>query len=41
MKKLQKLVYQKFYEQEKILRTRGCRSNFIKNELPEKRIENM
>ena len=44
MKRLQisqELVYQKFYVHEKILRTRNCRSEFIKNLLPEKRKENM
>ena len=44
MKRLQipqKLVYEKFYEQEKILRTRTCYRRFIKNLLPEKRKENM
>ena len=33
----QKLVYEKFYVHEKILRTRHCRCRFIKNLLPEKR----
>ena len=37
----QKLVYDKFYVHEKILRTRNCRREFIKNLLPEKRKENM
>ena len=37
----QKLVYEKFYVHEKILRTRNCRRRFIKNLLPEKRKENM
>ena len=37
----QKLVYDKFYVHEKILRTRSCRREFIKNLLPEKRKENM
>ena len=44
MKRLQipqKLVYEKFYVQEKILHTQNCRSKFIKNLLPEKRKENM
>ena len=44
MKRLQipqKLVYEKFYVHEKILRTRNCRRRFIKNLLPEKRKENM
>ena len=38
MKRLQipqKLVYKKFYLNEKILRTRNCRRKFIKNLLPE------
>ena len=33
----QKLVYEKFYVHEKILRTRNCRRKFIKNLLPEKK----
>ena len=37
----QKVVYEKFYLHEKILRTRNCRRRFIKNLLPEKRNENM
>ena len=37
----QNLVYDKFYVHEKILRTRNCRREFIKNLLPEKRKENM
>ena len=37
----QKLVYEKFYVHEKILRTRHCRRRFIKNLLLEKRKENM
>ena len=44
MKRLQipqKLVYEKFYEHEKVLRTRNCRRKFIKNLLPKKRKENM
>ena len=44
MKRLQipqKLVYEKFYVHEKILRTQNCRRRFIKNLLPEKRKENM
>ena len=44
MKRLQipqKLVYEKFYVHEKILRARNCRRKFIKNLLPEKRKENM
>ena len=44
MKRLQipqKLVYEKFYVQEKILRTRNCRRNFIKNLFSEKLKENM
>ena len=42
MKRLQipqKLVYEKFYVHEKILRTRNCRCKFIKNLLSEKRNE--
>ena len=38
---LQKLVYEKFYLREKILRTRNCLRRFIKNLPPEKRKENM
>ena len=44
MKRLQipqKLLYEKFYLHEKILRTRNCCSKFIKNLLPEKSKENM
>ena len=44
MKRLQipqKLVYEKFYVYEKILRTRNYRRKFIKNLLPEKGKENM
>ena len=37
----QKLVYEKFYVHEKILRTQNCRRRFIKNLLPEKRKEKM
>ena len=37
----QKLLYEKFYVHEKILRTRNCRRNFVKNLLPEKRKENI
>ena len=37
----QKLVYEKFYVHERILRTRNCRRIFIKNLLPEKQKENM
>ena len=37
----QKLVYEKFYVHENILRTRVCRRNFIKNSLTEKRKENL
>ena len=37
----QKLVYEKFYVHEKILRTRNCRRKFIKILLTEKRKENM
>ena len=33
----QELVYEKFYVQEKILRTQNCRRKFIKSLLPEKR----
>ena len=41
LKITQKLVYETFYVQEKILRTRNCRRRIIKNLLPEKRKENM
>ena len=44
MKRLQipqKLLYEQFYVDEKILRTRNGRRKFIKNLLPEKRKENM
>ena len=44
MKRLQipqKHMYKKFYVHKKILRTRNCRREFIKNLLPEKRKENM
>ena len=44
MKRLQipqKLIYDKFYVHEKILRARNCSSKFIKNLLTEKRKENM
>ena len=44
MKRLQipqKLAYEKFYVEEKKLRTRYCRRKYIKNLLPEKRKENM
>ena len=37
----QKLVYEKIYVHEKILRSRNFRRGFIKNLLPEKRKENM
>ena len=37
----QKLACEKFYVDEKILRTRNCRRKFIKTLLPEKREENM
>ena len=37
----EKLVYEKFYVHEKILRTRNCRRKFVKDLLPEKRKENM
>ena len=36
----QKLVHEKFYVHEKLLRTRNCR-HINKNLLPEKRKENM
>ena len=36
-----KVVNEKFYVHEKILRTRNCRRGFIKNLLPEKCNENM
>ena len=36
-----KLVHQKFYAREKILRTRDYRRKFIRNLLPKKRKENM
>ena len=42
MKRLQapqKLVYEKFYLHEKLLRTRNCHRKFIKNLLPEKKHE--
>ena len=32
-----KTFYEKFYVHEKILRTRYCRSEYIKNLLPDKR----
>ena len=44
MKRLQipqKLMYEKFYIHEKILRTGNFHRKFIKNLLPEKRKENM
>ena len=44
MKRLQisqRLVYEKFYVHEKILRARNCRHKFIKKLLPEKGKENM
>ena len=44
MKRLQiphKLVYEKFYLHQKILRTRNCLRKFIKNLLSEKHKENM
>ena len=44
MKRLQipqKLVYEKFYEHDKILSTRNSRRILIKNLLPEKSKENM
>ena len=34
-------MYEKFYVDEKMLRTRNCRREFIENLLPEKRNENM
>ena len=37
----QKLGHERFYVQEKILRTQNCRRKFIKNLLPEERKENM
>ena len=37
----QKLLYEKFYVYEKILRTGNCRRKFLKNLLPEKYKENM
>ena len=37
----EKLVHEKFYIHENILRTRNCRRKFIKSLLPEKRKENM
>ena len=37
----QKLVCEKFYVHEKILRTRNCRRRFIKILIPEKRKENI
>ena len=37
----QKVVYEKVYVHEKILRTRNCTRKFIKHLLPEKRKENM
>ena len=36
MKISQKLMYEKFYVHEEILRTRNCRRKFIKNLLTEK-----
>ena len=36
-----KTFYEKFYVHEKIVRTRNCRGEFIKNLLPDKRKENM
>ena len=44
MKRLQiqqKLVYEKFYVHEKILRARNCYRKFIKKLLPEKRKQNL
>ena len=37
----QKLVYEKFYVYEKLLRTRNCHGKFIKKLLPEERKKNM
>ena len=37
----EKVVYEKFYVHEKILRRRNYRRRFIKNLLPEKRNESM
>ena len=37
----QKVVYEKLYIHEKVLRTRNCRRKFIKNLFPEKLNENM
>ena len=37
----EKLIYEKFYVLEIILRTRNCHREFNKNLLPEKRKENM
>ena len=37
----QKVVTEKFYVHEKILRTQNCRRRFIKNFLPENCNENM
>ena len=37
----EKVVYEKFYVHEKVLRTRNCRRRFIKNLFPEKRNGNM
>ena len=44
MKRLQipqNLIYEKFYEHKKNLRTQNWRRKFIKNLLPEKRKENL
>ena len=44
MKRLQipqRLVYEKFYVHEQILRAWNCRRKFVKSLLPEKRKENM
>ena len=37
----QKLVYEKLYVHEKVLRRQNCRRKFIKILLPEKRKENL
>ena len=37
----QNLVQEKVYFHEKVLPTRNCRRNFVKNFLPEKRKENI
>ena len=35
----QKLVYEKFYVHEEILRTRNCHCKFTKNLLPDKEVQ--